>query len=598
MMHGLSKRLRAFGSDRGGNVVILSALALPVMVGMVALSVEYGSGLMKRVENQRIADLAAFAGATAYNAKATEAAMLAAAQNVGLLNGVDASDLKVELINSPRTADTKAVKVDVTTQQNLYLARVIGDFDQLTVAAAATAELPVEPAAGCILAFSGSGTGVTMIGGTSMRADDCVISSNATVTVPCGTSIITDKGVTYNSTAAPSQPCGGIKSRNGPTTSITKARTPDPLAGNTAVADAVARLGQVAAISTASAQSIPNMAPIDFGYNPVETKARAADAGCSATSVDGKWRVTCPASGTSRTTFNFGAVTMGGGITVEIDGPSNATYNFSGPIVVNGTSLTISAGTFNIKGGISVGGGASLTLGSGTSNSYRIWPASNGRAIDHGGASLTMADAIGPSSVFQIFGDVLSGGGGCFTLPAARQHDIKGSIRPNGGLILGAGTYTISDHFAAASGGRVTCNGVSVAVAGTDVSLVIGGSKPATEYVCGNSVFCLAGGFSGVRLSAPKSGAMAKLLFIGPQNTSNTYGATFAGGGSAVMSGVFYFPNGPIKMDGGAEATGDVASTTDCLQFIGSQITLSGGVTTASNCISASSAAKAVSLVQ
>ncbi len=44
----------------------MAALALPLIVGFAALSTEYGYGLLVRDQNQRIADLASYAGALAY----------------------------------------------------------------------------------------------------------------------------------------------------------------------------------------------------------------------------------------------------------------------------------------------------------------------------------------------------------------------------------------------------------------------------------------------------------------------------------------------------------------------------------------------------
>ncbi|ANT51282.1 pilus assembly protein TadG-related protein [Mesorhizobium amorphae] len=59
---------RRFSRSRDGNVLITSALVLPLLIGMAALVTEYGGALVERANNQRIADLSAYAGALAYNA--------------------------------------------------------------------------------------------------------------------------------------------------------------------------------------------------------------------------------------------------------------------------------------------------------------------------------------------------------------------------------------------------------------------------------------------------------------------------------------------------------------------------------------------------
>ncbi|TGT02894.1 hypothetical protein EN856_36655, partial [Mesorhizobium sp. M8A.F.Ca.ET.213.01.1.1] len=110
-----------------------------------------------------------------------------------------------------------------------------------------------------------------------------------------------------------------------------------------------------------------------------------------------------------------------------------------------------------------------------------------------------------------------------------------------------------------------------------------------------------AAGYSNIVLTAPQTGATAKLAVIGPTSTSVTAGATFAEGGSnAQISGAFYFPYGPIIMNGGSSVLGSATDATKCLQMIGSRITLSGGTAAASECIAATSASTAskVSLVQ
>jgi hypothetical protein len=114
-------------------------------------------------------------------------------------------------------------------------------------------------------------------------------------------------------------------------------------------------------------------------------------------------------------------------------------------------------------------------------------------------------------------------------------------------------------------------------------------------------VFCVAAGYSNIVLTAPQTGATAKMAVIGPTSSSNTGGATFADGGSnAQISGTFYFPYGPITMNGGSSVLGSSSDATKCLQLIGSRITLTGGTAATSECIAATGAtvSSKVSLVQ
>ncbi|UCI18000.1 pilus assembly protein TadG-related protein [Mesorhizobium sp. B2-1-8] len=634
----------------------MSALLLPVLIGMAALVTEYGGALVERAGNQRTADLAAYAGALAYNATKSTDQMTAAAVNVATLNGVPAADVQAALVTSPKTSGMNAVSVSIRTQKQLLLARVLNDRQQLQIYANAVAELgaPAQTP-GCMLALDGTKTGITLSGGTNITAAKCTVSSNNTVTVPCGTSI-SAIGVNYNSAAPPSQPCNGITGPNGTAAVIAKKSTPDPLAGNTAIAAAVARFSTVAAMSKPTAPAAPaNSTNIDFAWSQGSTQGQATALGCTASwaSPTSTWTLNCG----SKTTVNIGTITIGGGINLNFatSGAATTVYNIAGDLTTSGTTnfgpgiynfakglttgggatTTFGAGTFKfgisdnacggiarvslcntstltfggpstfeLPGGLNNTGGAFVTLGSGTSNSYKIGPGGNGDAITLGGGSTTiMADATS-SGVFQVIGNVNGGGGGsCFVVPATAQHDIEGNFIASGAVLLGAGVYTIDGYFAlgGSGGGSASCGGSTISVSGTDVTLVLSGKAKSNSGSCNGYVFCVAAGYSNIVLTAPQTGAMAKLAVIGPTSTSVTAGATFAEGGSkAQLSGAFYFPYGPIIMNGGSSVLGSLTDPSKCLQMIGSLITLSGGTAAASECIAASSSSanSKVSLVQ
>jgi hypothetical protein len=347
--------------------------------------------------------------------------------------------------------------------------------------------------------------------------------------------------------------------------------------------------------------------------------------------------MTCPAGGT----YNIATLSLSGGVTLNfnVGGSATNTYNFrlvlalqgtvnfgpgtynmaAGLTVSGGTTATFSAGTYNIgqtpancsfagarvsicnagtsltfggpstfvlAAGISGSGGTTLTMGSGTANSYTIGANSAGKAIVlGGGAKLTMADATGASSLFKVVGniDAASGGGSCMTLPAATNHDIKGFLSSAGGTVLGAGTYTINGYFALGpgGGGAVTCNGTSIGLSAANVTFVVAGTSPLTSGSCSGQAWCIGAGFTNVTATAPTTGTYSKLLVIGP--TANANGALFTGGASNVsLSGVFYFPGGPVQLSGGASVGNGMGQ---CLQLIGSRVTLTGGTALASACI-------------
>src|SRR5215212_6083578 len=161
MVNIKTSRLSAFRHDRLGNITIMSALMMPGLIGIGALVLDFGYGLLTRIEHQRVADLAAYAGAVAYSASNSTATMNAA--NVAALNGLSSSAVSGSLVASPRTNTNQAVSVTVTTSETTLLAPVLASGSSLSVSASAFAEISAQSPA-CILALSGSSTGVQHIG--------------------------------------------------------------------------------------------------------------------------------------------------------------------------------------------------------------------------------------------------------------------------------------------------------------------------------------------------------------------------------------------------------------------------------------------------
>lgn len=650
MRSSLIRRLLDFCRSNAGSIGVLAGLTLPVLVGVSSLTTELGYGLVVKVENQRMADLAAYSGALAYNSTGSSTSMNAAIGNIAALNGVSSSAVAGTLVSSPSGNGNQAVSVSVATQRLLLLAPVIRSGSTLPVSSASAVEFSPQ-GSGCITALSGTGTGVTLSGGATVSAPACIVQSNTTVSVPCGTTLTT-KAITYNSASAPSQPCGGIVPPSGTSSvKITKTSVTDPLSGNAGVAAAAGRLSSVSALAAPAAPTVPAGTDISFGHSTGSTPSQATSAGCSASLSGSTWTLTCASGGT----YKFGIITLAGAITVNFNttGSGATTYDFTGPIAVGAsstlrfgpgtfdiaqgvttnTSATVSfgAGTFNIgtastacsggrfsictignstltfggpstfvlQGGMYNSGNSTLTLGSGTTNSFQIGAGSTGDAIYLGSASTTtFADALGGSNVFKVAGNLnVTSGASCLTLSAAAQHDINGNVAAASGTILGAGVYTVNGYVGFGVGGAAdgNCSGAAVGVSGSGVTLAISGTSTPASGPCAGTSFCVASGFNHVTLTAPTSGTTANLLLVGPTNAARTGGASFAGGSTTSLSGAMYFPNGPVSMSGGA-TLGNGAG--QCLQIIGSQVSASGGTTSGSTCITGSSSGGTTVLVQ
>jgi uncharacterized membrane protein len=136
---GVSKKL--LGDDRGA-ISVVSALSLVAVIGIAALSVEFGHALLRRSDNQRVADLAAYGGALVYNSSGSNAAK-GVAGSIAALNGLTSGNATVaaDIVESPRGNGKLAMRVTVTTNLPMYLARVLTSSTTLPVAATAYAEI-------------------------------------------------------------------------------------------------------------------------------------------------------------------------------------------------------------------------------------------------------------------------------------------------------------------------------------------------------------------------------------------------------------------------------------------------------------------------
>jgi hypothetical protein len=596
---------RMSGRQRRGSIALVGTAVIAMLASLAAVGVDLGTAYLAKVTDQRGADSAAYAGALAYNASGSTIQMNSAVNNLATLNGFAAGAASANLVASPSGDGDSAVRVTMTTAAPLYLARIFQSKTTLSVTATSYAE--VRPnASACIIALQAGGSGVTLSGGTSIAGSNCTVASNATVTVPCGTTI-TARTVDYNSAAVPSQPCGGIKPPAGTASvNIVKVATANPLAGNATITAAFAHLASAGTLTGPSGPLVPAGTSMVFGYG-TPTAAQFTAVGCTGSFAGSTWTVTCPAGGT----YHFGTISLHGGITLNfaVGGSPTNTYDFSGAIDVSGsgasfgpgnynvaggiitgggsttnfaagnyalgagtvkcsgsyysvcntgTSLSFGAGGYTIAGGIYNGGGGTLSIGAGSSaNSFNIGPGSAGYAINIA-TTATLGNMA--SGTFQAVGKIATAGGSTLTLSAAPAHDLNGSFALAGSATLGAGTYTVAGNFAlgtAGGGGTVTGIGVSIVTSGT---------------------FSVAAGYSNVTLTGPGSGTLQNLVVA----SNGVGGASFSEGASGnSLSGAFYFPSAPITLSG-AGSVGNGAG--QCLELIGSTITLSGGSRLASAC--------------
>jgi hypothetical protein len=626
--------LREVVGDRRGGISILTAFVIVGVVGCAALALEYGNALLQQVEDQRIADLAAYSGALVYNSTSSTSSTSSAVGKMASLNGLSSTSASASVGNSPTGDGNQAVQVTVATSAPLFLARVLTTKTTIPVDATSYAEISSsEP--GCIIALNPSGTGVTVESAAGITADSCAVESDSTVTAESASNITTI-AINYNSATPPTATSAStIAAPAGKTLAISKSSVKDPLAANSEVTTATARLSTVEALTSPPAPSPTSGNSLSFSASG---PSGSVPTGCSPPTHSGSnWTLTCPSGGT----YNFGSLSVSSSTTLALNtgGSAATTYNFSGGITVSSSAgLTTGPGTFNVAQGITIsssssaafgagtfdigpstsactdggkyslcvesstaltiggpssftlGGGvyagssATVKLGSGTTNTYDIGSSSNGNAaVAASSSELLFADATSGTTSFQLNGNVTAASAACLALPDAAEHDINGAIIANSAsnTTLGSGIYTVSDYIddESASGGG-GCSGWSGGTAGTGVTLVLGAVTTPASGTCSGTAICVLSA-SSMALVAPTTGATAGLAVIGPTSSSNNAGALFEAASSGSYSGVVYMPNGPITVSSAASLGGGSSA---CLELIGSQVTVNSASAIGTTC--------------
>jgi hypothetical protein len=188
MLTLLKKSLRALGADRRGNVAIVAAVAMPVLLGSMGIGAEVASWYTGKRNLQNAADSAAIAAATNADPSNYQAEALSVARKYGLQNGVDG--VTVSAVNNaacPEGGNT-CYRVNISRVQPLLLAQVVGFQGDLRldglpakrISATALAYQAYAPRDYCVLALAGSGAteGIRANGSPNADLTGCSTMSN------------------------------------------------------------------------------------------------------------------------------------------------------------------------------------------------------------------------------------------------------------------------------------------------------------------------------------------------------------------------------------------------------------------------------------
>lgn len=585
-----------------GSVALIGALSIIVLIGMGAFAVEASAGYAAKVTNQRVADMAALAGALAYNVANDQSAMQATALAVVTAQGIAASAATVSL-TTDAPSGKQVVQVAITTTVPLSLGRVMTaatGYD-VTSTGMATVNSTSSTAPPCIAALSAVPTnGVDLSGGTVINASGCAINTNAGVGVPYGTSIAAKevnagKTVTNPGNAITTSPTANKISQN-------KANAAsDWMSGDANLKAVLCQVNKLTGTSDAdysdgnTSCSTPLVTPVvtaagngadwTLNYSPAANVSayRTANAiyvvpagiysintltlagGITAT-FQGPSTLLINSVSMGGTALTFGngpititgALTLSGGVTVTL---GNGAHSFGSITVGGGSKLNVGSGSVNVVNGINVaGGGSTVTFAIGSSETVTTG-ATSGDAINLSGGSVLSFVASGQSPVagtFSANGRIATSGGSSLTFPKAALHVINGDLTLNGSSTFGSGSYVLKGNFTNNTGGTMS---------GTDVTFALGGT------------FTLSGGTS-LDLSAPSSASSFGVpnLLVATKSTA----ATTIGGGSAdKYAGLFYAPKSPMTISGGASVS---SNSSACLMLIVDRLILTGGTSVASAC--------------
>ena len=180
---------RRFSKDTHGGVLVYTAFALPILLGISGLSIDAGTWYASKRVAQAAADSGALAAALEvmrleqgeddYSVSESELkviAIAAAGENGYDAGDGDSIDVNYPPESGPFAGTAGAVEVIVSQPAGVFLARILMDRDEVTVAGRAVAVGGVKDE--CVYALGKTGSVVTASGGAEVNLP-CGIAANS-----------------------------------------------------------------------------------------------------------------------------------------------------------------------------------------------------------------------------------------------------------------------------------------------------------------------------------------------------------------------------------------------------------------------------------
>jgi len=345
-----------FWKNRKGNIAVMTALLMPMIVGGAGLGVETGYWYYQQLHLQQAADAAVYAAALELH-EGNTSQMLSSATAAATLNGYTSSTDTISEVTPSATypSDARSVDVSMTRSVTRGFSAV---FKTTPVVLHVKATAKFDPSSNaCLLALSkSSANSVWIHGNGGMDITGCVVSSN---------SISTQSIVTAGS-ASTSMPCmttaGGV-SLNANVT-FTDATCTSALTGQLPVSDPynsvpVPSPGSCKTWEANASHTPGTYCTINSGINSrIHTFAAGTyifNGSAASLVVNGGGGMSCP-DGCTFVFINGATVTMNGSPYINLKAPTTGTYAgmlFMGDRTGSPTSMTFNGDvTSNMTGTI------------------------------------------------------------------------------------------------------------------------------------------------------------------------------------------------------------------------------------------------------
>lgn len=341
--------IRNAGSDESGQVLVLTAICMTVLVGFLACAMDVGMLLYQKRLAQTAADCAAMAGISELNfavedgTTVTAAAQAAAAAN-GFTNGSNGVTVTVNVPPLSGAHAGNAEYLEVVVQRNVPTL-FMGLFGFRTVAVSGRAVGGFAGGEGCLYTLGTSGIDISVNGTAQASVPDCDIyvdSTDSNAISVAGGATVTSKMIAV---AAPSL-------------ASTTGLTPIPITGVPPVSDPLAYLPEPTVPSNCSSTVLSSGAANYGCYAGIYLKGSnslALNPGLYVINGDITIGGSATISGTGVTIYTNGTVSMAGNAPLTLSAPTSGVYNGilyfqsrsdSNPFSLTGTSGSSISGIF------------------------------------------------------------------------------------------------------------------------------------------------------------------------------------------------------------------------------------------------------------